>query len=228
METREDYYAKRAQDMKGEHVVADYLDTYFYPTWTTSTTRNYDVKTQVKGVDITVTSKKGYKFVIDEKAAIKWANNNLQTFALEIDSVNGRGELYNGWFMDATAINDYWLFVWLDVTTGRLDSKDDIKTATVSLVKKTDMYEFLQRKGVHSEDIKQKAAEVRTMVGMLGKYYMNNGRNKIKGFKITLQTDNWEQATNILVRKDDIINSISTYSVQINNGKVIPLRLKTT
>ena len=222
METKSEYLAKYNRDLQGEKVVGDYLDTYFYPTWTSTISRNNDKATQVRGVDITVTSYDNVEYVIDEKAAINYANKNLQTFALEVDRYISNGMLMNGWLLEKNKLNDWWLFVWLDETTGKLNSKDDIKAATVSLIKVRDVYEYFHSHNIYGSDIKNRATVLREEAD----YYGSTMSNNLGGFKMVVNTKNFERGCNILIPRSELINTISTYSVQIKDGKVTPLRIK--
>ena len=222
METKSEYLAKYNRDLQGEKVVGDYLDTYFYPTWTSTISRNNDKATQVRGVDITVTSFDNVEYVIDEKAAINYANKNLQTFALEVDRYISNGMLMNGWLLEKNKLNDWWLFVWLDETTGKLNGKEDIKAATVSLIKVRDVYEYFHSHNIYGSDIKNRATVLREEAD----YYGSTMSNNLGGFKMVVNTKNFERGCNILIPRSELINTISTYTVQIKDGKVIPLRIK--
>lgn len=221
-ETKRDYLAKYQKDLAEEKVVGKYLDTYFYPSWTTTITRNYEKETQVRGVDVTVTATNEVEYVIDEKAATTYANKNLQTFALEVDRFISNGNLMNGWLLSNNKLNDYWLFVWLDETTGKLEDIDDIKSVTVSLIKVKDVYDYFHEHQVTGKMIKEKATEIREEAEIYG--YARN--NYLNGFKMVVNTKNYERGCNILIPRSELINTISTYSVQIKYGKVTPLRIK--
>ena len=205
-----DYKIRRQKDEKDEKIVAEYLDNYFYPTFTTTITRNDDKETQIKGLDVTVEGKSGVTYTIDEKAATHWAGRNLQTFAHEINSVNTLGRVYDGWLLDFHSASDYLVEVWIDeLNSDYLRKPEDIKDCTVSLIKKSDLYDYLRIKGVSSKDLTD-----------IGNYLREIGQPNMsyKGFKITCQMNYQEKAANILIPRNTLINTISTYTLHIKDG----------
>lgn len=230
--------SRQAKDVLGEKVVGMYLDNYFYPTFTVTETRNYDKNTQVQGVDLKVETT-GATYVIDEKAAVAYANKDLRTFAQEITSrYTGKhpksGLEYNGWAISNT-LNDYYVFVWIPEckTTGEVVSMDDIIAVDVALIKKADMYSWYHSKGLTADKLLAKSKELRRTVGMgvsnWWEYctdctnYSLNG----KGYKYHINTTTEENSVNILVDKNIILNQIASYAVRIKDGKIINTYRKT-
>ena len=213
---KSDYKERRTKDERDEKIVAKYLDTYFYPTFTVTTTRNTDKATQIAGLDVTVTDSEGYNYTIDEKAATHWVGRNLQTFAHEVSSVNVSGITYDGWLLDFHSTSDYLVEVWVD------DAKDttltdytDITDITIALIKKQDLWNYLKRKNISSIQLKELGEKLRNF-NMPYEYY--------NGFKVTQQMNYQEHAVNILIPRDTLINTISQYAVRIKDGKVETLR----
>lgn len=204
-----DYRTRRSKDEKDEKIVGEYLDTYFYPTFTTTITRNTDKDTQIKGVDLTATGYDGVEYTIDEKAATRWVGRNLQTFAHEISSVNVSGYTYNGWFVNPKQINDYYVYVWIDelnTQDNKLYKYDDISDATVVFVKKKDIHDYMNKNHVTARELIDIAAYLRD-----NRIYSTTH----KGFKITMQVNQQEQAGNILIPRSILVNDLATYAVQI-------------
>ena len=213
---KSDYKERRTKDERDEKIVAKYLDTYFYPTFTVTTTRNTDKATQISGLDVTVTDSEGYNYTIDEKAATHWVGRNLQTFAHEVSSVNVSGRTYDGWLLDFHSTSDYLVEVWVD------DAKDttltdytDITDITIALIKKQDLWDYLKHKNISSIKLKELGEKLRNF-NMPYEYY--------NGFKVTQQMNYQEHAVNILIPRDTLINTISQYAVRIKDGKVETLR----
>ena len=222
--TSEDVERRRLDELQ-EKVVGKYLDNYFYSTWTTDIERNNDKETQIKGLDLTVTSTNNNVYTIDEKAAIKWTNKELNTFAFEVDALNKNGDLYNGWFMTSTkdAANDYWMLIWIDKANEvRFTNVDDIQQVTVSLVKKTDIYNWLHRKNITGIDLKNATADLRENFN-----YNNNYKSSyINGYKLTIQPNVSEHATNILLPRNILINEVATYSAVVKKNNLTVIRRK--
>jgi len=212
-----DYKERRTRDESDEKIVANYLDTYFYPEFCTTITRNYDKATQIKGLDVTVANDE-YTITIDEKAATRWAGRNLQTFAHEISSVNRRGEEYDGWLLDFNSASNYLVEVWIDelgTVDNRLHTADDIKDCTVTLIPKREIYNYLKRKGVTSIDLRNIGSSLRMTYTSSTEY---------KGFRITCQTNNLERAANILIPRSVLVNELAAISARIKDGKFEYLR----
>lgn len=215
-EEQQGYRIRRTKDEKDEAIVAKYLDTYFYPTWTITTTRNTDKETQIAGLDLTAVDKSGKTITIDEKAATRWIGRHLNTFAHEITSINVRGEEYDGWLLDFNSASDYLLEVWLDdAKDTSIDSYTDISDITIALVEKKELWGYLKRKNVSSRQLKE-IGECLRQKNLPYTWY--------QGFKITHQVNQQEHATNILIPRDTLINTISTYAVRIQGGKITTLR----
>ena len=216
-----DYKNRRTKDEKDEKIVGNYLDTYFYPTFATTITRNTDKETQINGLDVTV-GDKDWTITIDEKAATRWAGRNLQTFAHEISSVNKLGKEYDGWLLDFNSSSDYFVEVWIDelgTSSNTITSAEDIKDATMCLIKKSDLWSYLKNNNVKSSELKEIGDRMR-MCGDSVTYY--------KGFKVICNQSFQEKPINILISRNTLINTISTYSVQIKNGKTTTLRKSST
>lgn len=214
----QDYITRRSKDEKDEKIVGDFLDNYFYPTFTTTITRNTDKATQIAGLDVTVTDSEGYNYTIDEKAATRWIGRNLQTFAHEVSSINVAGKEYDGWLLDFKSASDYLVEVWVDDINsedGKLNDYTNITDATIVLIKKHDLWNFLKTKNISSSGLKELGKKLRNF-NMSYDYY--------NGYKVTMQMNYQEHAVNILIPRSTLINNISRYAVKIKNGKVEPLR----
>lgn len=232
-ELKQDYDKRRKKDEMGEKIIAEYLDKYFYPSWTTTVTRNTEKETQIQGVDLTATSVKDVEYVIDEKASLYYANKPLKTFAHEITSINRAGKLYNGWLVSKT-INNCYVYVWIPEckTTGEITSIDDIIEADVALVKKEDLYNWFRKKNLTGKKLFDKSNELRHVVALgIEEYWSyvsecNNYSLNQNGYKYHISTKSLESSVNILISKDVLMNELATYSVNIKNGILTEIRRK--
>ena len=216
---------RRKQDELQEKVIGNFLDKYYYSTFTTSITRNTDKETQIHGLDLTVTSTNNKTYTIDEKAAVKWANKTLNTFAFEVNSLDKNGDIYDGWFMtkSSEALNDYWLLVWVDsATTTDFKSMDDVQQVTVTLLNKQDVYDWMHKNHINGKELKETAKNLRQNFN-LDNYYTNT---KIHGLKVTIQPKVSEHAINILLPKQALVNEVATYSAVVTKNGVTPIRKK--
>ena len=217
--------ARRSTDELQEKVIGQYLDKYYYSTFTTSISRNNDRETQIHGLDLTITSTTNNVYTIDEKAAVKWANKNLNTFAFEVDSLNKNGELYDGWFMTNTseALNDYWLLVWVDsAKTSNFKTIEEVQQVTVSLLKKQDIYDWMHKNHINGKDLKNTAKNLRQNFN-LDNYYTYT---TIHGLKVTIQPKVSEHAINILLPRTTLVNDLATFSAIVRKDRITPIRKK--
>ena len=212
----DDYKTRRTKDEKDEKIVGQFLDSYFYPTFTTTVTRNTDKETQIQGLDVTVTNPQGYTYTIDEKAATRWIGRNLPTFSHEISSIDAAGREYDGWLLDFNSASDYLLEVWIDdAKDTKLNDYTDITDATIALVPKKNIWNYLRKNQISSRELKAVAEEMRTI---------NKPYRYFKNFKITVQTNCQEHSANILIPRNTIVNLLSSYAVRINGGTITTLR----
>lgn len=213
-----DYRERRTKDEKDEKIVGAFLDAYFYPTFSTTISRNTDKETQIAGLDVTVSDTNGYKYTIDEKAATHWAGKNLQTFAHEVSSIDVTGKEYDGWLLDFTSSSEYLVEVWIDGLNsidGKINDYTDITDCTIALIKKTDLWGYLKKKNISSSNLKELGEKLRNY---------NQPYEYYNGYKVTLQMNYQEHSVNILIPRDTIINTISKYAVQIKNNKLTVIR----
>lgn len=216
MQNCEDYKTRRTKDEKDEKIVAQYLDKYFYPNWTMTSTRCTDKEMQCEGLDITVVNSNGETITIDEKAATRWIGRSLSTFSHEISSIDTAGREYDGWLLDFTSRSEYLLEIWIDnAKDTKLNDYADITDATIALVPKKNIWNYLKKNQISSRELKAVAEEMRII---------NKPYRYFKNFKITLQTNCQEHSANILIPRNTIVNLLSSYAVRINGGTITTLR----
>lgn len=216
----EEYKNRRNAVERGEHLVAAFLDKYFYPAWSTIVQRyGQDDPLQIAGRDITVLCG-STQVHIDEKATVRWIGKDLCTFAQEINSVNSVGEEYDGWLLDFNSASDYLLEIWIDAVNNEeneLNDPEDITDATVVLIKKRDLWRFLKDSGVDSTELRKMASEMRR----------NEEKNRIyHGFKVVVNNKIRERVANLLIPRRLLIDFISTYAVRIHDKQITELGLR--
>ena len=221
----DDYESRRKKDDKDEKIVGQFLDKYFYPTWTTTTTRNTDVATQITGLDITATGFNNVTYTIDEKAATHYVGKNLQTFAQEINTLDKTGRYRIGWLFDDNSTSEYLVEVWIDnINTQFLDYNTDITDATVTLIKKSDLYQYLYSKA-RKEDYINLSNDIRNRGYMYHQGY-NYDYYYLSDLRIIVQKYYRERAANVLIPRNILVDSLATYSVRIVNHKPIVIKNK--
>ena len=152
------------EDIKMSSIVSEFVKINFYDKYVKDLEIVVDKKRQVQGID-TIFLIDGKKCYCDEKSAVRY--RNIKTFALELSFLNKFDELMNGWFISDRMVNDYYLFIWIDKslsdTTDRkiIRQINDITEAEIALVKKEDIFNYLNKLGWTKEKLLQKSERIR-------------------------------------------------------------------
>lgn len=209
-----DYNTYRSYDERACEVVNDFLDTKFYPVYTECSERIDEKQYQVKGVDVKF-DMSGTTYVCDEKAAVKWMNKNLKTYAMELEFINRGGYLNDGWFVNDSQINNSYCLIYTDRIDAPYNSftAEDIKDMTVIIVKKDAIKEYLAEKGWTSKNLKNKCREIREKGG----YGVNMGNIQEHGLKFSYSYSLPEKPINVLIPRDEL-EKMSDLTVKYTGG----------
>lgn len=165
------YEEYRSYDTRACDIVNEYLDNNLYPFFV-EFERIDTFKEQIHGIDCTFTDYKNFCYTCDEKAAVKWSNKDLKTFALELKYINRAGNLHRGWFLDTTQENNSYNFIYTDKVRdneGDFDyntfTPDNIKEVTCYIVRKNKIKEYFSSIGWNEEKLLEKAREIRRTNG---------------------------------------------------------------
>lgn len=201
----------RKQDEQAANAVAESLDNNFY-IYTENFNRVYDKNRQVVGVD-TEFDYAGYHYVCDEKAAIRYANKQLNTYSLELSTLNKRGVEIPGWFVNSNMINNSYLFVWLNKVDSIIEkcsfTSKDIKEYEVALVTKQNLFDYLDSVGMSKYEMQQVCYEIRNGEDIdMGNIHKN-------GYKLSYSEQLFEKPINILVPRT-VLRDISDVTKRID------------
>lgn len=198
-----DYNTYRSYDERACEVVNDFLDTKFYPIYTDCSERIDEKEYQIKGVDIKF-DMSGTTYICDEKAAVKWMNKNLISYAMELEFINRAGKLNDGWFVNDTQINNSYCLIYTDRVDAPYNTftTEDIKDVTVIVVKKYTIKKYLDDKGWTSKNLKRKCKEIRDNDG----YNVNLGNLQKNGVKFSYSRNLPEKPINILIPREELEN----------------------
>jgi len=162
----------RGRDMRVEREIASFLDERLYtqPLFA-SHGRTDDMEEQMQGSDIilSIPSLNIKDAVVDEKAisTYYYLPKSIPTFALELSFISYKGDVIEGWFTDSSKTTEYYLMVWLHATKYDF-TKDDITWLEYALVKRSDIYDWLDTQGLSKEKLREKDAEIRATVKQQG------------------------------------------------------------
>lgn len=228
----EDYLKRREGDEKGEKIIGAYLDAYLYPYITSTNKRNtYDKDKQYTGEDVWLTSGDTY-MVVDEKAAIRYANRRLDTFAIELSLKNRKGKEFYGWFMDENQTSTDMSLIW--VNSAQTDSDNvlvdsgSVYDVTVAIVDKDAIKKYLLERGWNEERLNVKIRQIRQFVDDIGADFWKDTAIRAKlgsliqnGMQFFCTSGAWEKTINVLLPKQELIKmSTCAYRVLRQNNEV--------
>jgi hypothetical protein len=211
------------KDMAVEREIAAFLDKNLYLSsgLFSEHVRTDDIDSQKKGSDIILSTCDGklHSVVVDEKAAAKYANRRLNTFALELSYIGMYDKKKDGWFLDKSKVTQYYLLVWIvkadiryDESTKEFDTdsitRDNIRELDWCLVSRDSIIKFLENKGWNLEELAKHNDMIREQGGVETKKFVND--------VLFWYSDNYpEKPINILLKKQTYIG-LSEY-----HGKII-------
>ena len=195
---------KRKYDEHCENIISNILNEHFYKEpGITLFERVTNKQLQINGVD-TLFSLNGKNYVVDEKAAIRWVG--LKTFALELSFLGKDDQVRNGWLLDKTKKNDYFVFVWInELNHETIQDISSIKNIDVALVSKEKIINHLSSLGWTPERLHGKDYQIRNCDKP------NMGNINKNGCKFSFSKHLKEQPINILLPKETYIELAEIY-----------------
>lgn len=181
-------------DLLKESILAEFLDDKYKSQLNWSTVRVADKLIQKLGVDFLLCLD-GIDIRVDEKAQLSYLNEQLPTFALEIDYlINGNEK--EGWLFDSSKYTDFYAFVFCICVNNKekvLKSVEDIVSCEVVFVNRLKLINELSKLGLTAAICKQNSLDLRA--GNLVKLPCGSKFN----FHISRQLS--EQPVNLVVTK---------------------------
>ena len=200
----------RRNDSMVEREIASFLDEKLYSNKSlfTEFARTNGKEEQIKGSDLILSTSDGviYRKVIDEKVASRYANTELDSFALELSFIGKDGKKKCGWFIDGEKCTDYYLLGWItkcdipyDVVNNRFETdlirKDNIREMDWCLVSRKEIVKHLEKKGWTLDRLALQDDKIRKNEGVKTKDYIDGVSFRYSGGYI-------EKPINILLKKE--------------------------
>ena len=179
----------RVNDMAVEREIAAFLDKNLYSNGElfTEFARTDSMDEQLSGSDVLLSTVDGKlkRSIVDEKVASRFANTNLDTFALELSFIGKNGKRFCGWLTDESKKTEYYLFGWIleaDIPymedkkryNTDLINRDNIKRLEYVLVKRSDIIKFLEKKGWTCEKLARQDSKIRENGGVKTKDFIDD------------------------------------------------------
>ncbi len=190
----------RVRDMETERIISQYIDKYLYSdSKFTKATRTDCKEEQLSGSDIiiSVPSYNIYNAIVDEKASTHFLTKSLPTFALELSFISQKGEIIEGWFTDSNKKTEYYLLMWPHANKDWNIEFEDIEYIDYTLVKRSDILNWLKTEGYTTTRLREKAHIIRNEIsenGPIDKTYN-------KDFYFYLTTKLAEKPINIIIKR---------------------------
>jgi hypothetical protein len=190
----------RPQDSANERVVADFLDRFVYGLLGLRHERIDDRERQLNGVDVVLhwpAANPTMTLKVDEKAATHYVNENLPTFAFEIDWLAEGGEKRCGWLLAEGSETECYCLVWLWARPAKPLTVEGIFRVHVCIVRRDAVLDLLKRHGLTSDRLRQKAWDARASV--------EGWREGPEGIRFSLSDHLDERPVNVVVPKHMLV-----------------------
>lgn len=127
----------RLEDERLEKVLCEYLDRNLYTPQNNlyPFERNDDRQLQTKGLDINF-QMGNTNISADEKMAVRYINKDINTFALELKTLNRRGNAMDGWLINDENMNSHYVLGWIVAKKEENIQLEDIIHVEVVIVDK--------------------------------------------------------------------------------------------
>ncbi len=158
---------------------------------------------QLKGIDVVFTHKTtGEKYSIDEKAQLDYINDDLPTFAFEIE-YQKKEQVREGWLFDTTKKTDFYALV----TAIYEDSPNTFTSCKITLVNRKKLLAFLASKGITRQSLDQ---TIKKHPGKSAKQTLAQLHAKKEGYLYFSNLQKAEKPINLILKLDFLtINGIA-------------------
>lgn len=186
-------------DLKKEQQLALLLDTCYKENLKHYTfERVLNMKNQIAGVDVIFTNKASKQaFYIDEKAQLDYLNEDLPTFAFEIN-YHKNNKKKEGWLFDTSKKTDFYALI-----TGIFSDEPGLFTSCkITLVNRLKLLQFLKTK-----QLTLAILESYSINTVHGKIPMKELDQKSEGYLYSSQQNKAEKPLNLILRLEFLLQN---------------------
>jgi len=187
-------------DLNKEQRLSVLLDCYYKEHLKNYTfERIHDIKNQMLGIDVVFTHKTtGQKFLIDEKAQLDYINEDLPTFAFELE-YQKKGIIKSGWLFDQNKKTNFYSLV-----TGIYSNEPKKFTSCkITFVNREQLSKLLFNKGVSE---KRLCSYIKENKGVQGKLPIKELNDRKEGYLYFSTTNKLEKPVNLILKLDFLLN----------------------
>ena len=158
---------------------------------------------QLKGIDVVFTHKTtGEKYSIDEKAQLDYINDDLPTFAFEIE-YQKKEQIREGWLFDTAKKTDFYALV----TAIYEDSPNTFTSCKITLVNRKKLLAFLASKGITRQSLNR---VIKKHPGKSAKQTLAQLDAKKEGYLYFSNLQKAEKPVNLILKLDFLtVNGIA-------------------
>ncbi len=158
---------------------------------------------QLKGIDVVFThNTTGEKYSIDEKAQLDYINDDLPTFAFEIE-YQKKERVREGWLFDTAKKTDFYALV----TAIYEDSPNTFTSCKITLVNRKKLLAFLASKGITRKSLDQ---VIKKHPGKSAKQTLAQLHTKKEGYLYFSNLQKAEKPINLILKLDFLtVNGIA-------------------
>jgi len=189
------------EDLKKEQQLFRLLDATY-----TNCLKHYtferiaDYKQQLKGIDVYFKHKTtGKIYLVDEKAQLDYVNDDLPTFAFEIQ-YQKKGQLKEGWLFDPCKETEFYALV----TAIYEDSPNVFTSCKITLVNRKKLITFLASRKITKDFL---ASEIARHPEKNGKLELPQLHSKKEGYLYFSTKNKAEKPVNLILKLDFLIQN---------------------
>lgn len=157
--------------------------------------RVHEKEKQLDGIDLLFKNKKTKSiFYIDEKAQLDYVNENLPTFAFELNYVKN-GAIKEGWFLDKNKKTDFYALI----TAIYEDEPTKFTSCIITFVNRIKLLDLLKLKGITKKTLLEK---YRLTNLPHGKTVLKELNPYTEGYLYHSKNNKAEQPINLILRLD--------------------------
>lgn len=193
----------RTEDERLEKVISNYLDKNLY---LLQNGFNYfqrntsDTTLQFAGVDVAFSLKDDFNYA-DEKMATSYINKDLQTFSMELRTLNKKGSQVEGWFVNSSQINTHYVLGFITASKDKFINEEDIKAIEIVIIEKKKLLQYVSKYFDinRSEEIYQEFVKGKSVQEVNSELKLNTDKN---GFIVFFSSKLREKPMNLLIKKE--------------------------
>lgn len=159
-----------------------------------------DLKRQLQGVDLILTRRRDQKkFLVDEKAQLDYLNDDLPTFAFEIN-YQKNGKTKRGWLFDPLKKTDFYALI----TGIYSDEPNKFTSCKITFVNREKLISFLKSRTITEDSL---ADFMENSLLRHGKIKMPGLDSKTEGYLYFSRQNKAEKPINLVLKLDFLIEN---------------------